>query len=178
MTDIPVLTTDRTVLRGLALTDFDDFAAMWADPGITRHITGTPSTPSDSWMRLLRHAGHWALLGYGYWAVTDRQSGAFLGAVGFGSFMRDLDPPLGNVPEAGWTMIGAAQGRGLAGEAMGAALDWADRALPGGETVCMISPENGTSLRLAARLGYSPGWTARLSGKEDVQILTRPRRGG
>ena len=97
-----------------------------------------------------QHTGHWALLGYGYWAVTDRDSGRFLGAAGFGDYLRDIDPPIDGTPEAGWVMTTAAQGLGLAREAVGAALDWADRHLPAPRTVCIISPDHAASLRLAA----------------------------
>ena len=61
------------------------------------------------------------MLDYGFWVVTDKVSGAFLGEVGFADFKRDLTPPLG-VPEIGWALMPHAHGKGLATEAVQAAL--------------------------------------------------------
>ena len=41
-----------------------------------------PATREEAWARLLRYAGHWALLGYGFWLVEDRTTGSFVGEVG------------------------------------------------------------------------------------------------
>ncbi|MEW7001648.1 hypothetical protein M5585_22635 [Serratia ureilytica] len=38
----------------------------------------------------MRYAGHWALLGYGNWAVRDKQSGEYLGSIGFFDGLRDI----------------------------------------------------------------------------------------
>ena len=52
---------------------------MWSDADVVRHIGGVPSTPADAWSRLLRYAGLWSFLGYGYRAVEDRATGRFVG---------------------------------------------------------------------------------------------------
>ena len=39
--DIPTLTTDRLVLRGLRASDWDDYAAMNADPLVRQWLSGT-----------------------------------------------------------------------------------------------------------------------------------------
>jgi len=63
----------------------------------------------------------------------------------------------------------------LAGEAAGAVLAWADLKWPGGETVCMIAPENVASLRLAGRLGYVEfAWTA----YKGEPVILHSRRSG
>src|SRR3954471_2867828 len=62
-------------MRGHALADLAGSAAMWADPAVVRHITGKPSTPEESWSRLLRYGGLWTLLGFGYWLVEEREVG-------------------------------------------------------------------------------------------------------
>ena len=64
-------------------------------------------------------------------------------------------------------MLPQFQGRGLAQEALSAVLDWADQSMP--RTVCLIDPDNGPSLRLAARLGYTE--YARTTYKEHASIL-------
>src|SRR5262245_34593015 len=88
-----LLETERLRLRGHHPGDFDALAAIWADPRVVRYISGTPSSASDSWARLLRYAGHWSLLGYGFWAIEEKTSGRFVGDVGFADFKRELEPP-------------------------------------------------------------------------------------
>ena len=70
---VPVLTTARLVMRGHRPSDLDASAAMWGDDAVGRHIGGKPSTREESWSRLLRYAGLWALLGFGYWLVEERK---------------------------------------------------------------------------------------------------------
>ena len=127
---------------------------MWADPRVARHISGVPSTPQQTWARVLGYAGHWTLLGFGYWAIEDRATGTYVGELGFADFKRDIGPELRGVPEAGWAFAGSAQGRGFATEALVAAVAWADRALASARTVALISPANVASLRVAEKAGY------------------------
>ena len=113
MLEIPVLETARLVLRGHKIGDFEDAAAMWADPLVTRHIGGRAFSREESWARLLRYLGHWQLLGYGFWAVIEKASGRFVGEVGFADFKRDFDAPqdlelTGNHPEIGWALASQA----------------------------------------------------------------------
>ncbi len=134
--------------------DFEDSAALWADPAVVRYISGRPSTPEESWQRLLRYAGMWPLLGFGYWVIADKDSGAFLGEAGLADFRRVMTPPLNGMPEAGWVLASAAQGRGFAREAVSAILAWADQHLPAEQTACIIDPAHAASHRLARAVGY------------------------
>ncbi len=134
--------------------DFDDLAAMWAEPAVVRYISGKPSTRQESWARLLRYLGHWHALPYGYWAVEDRATGQFVGEVGFADFRRDIQPPLDGIPEIGWIFRSAVHGRGLASEAVAAALTWGDAHLESDRTVCIIDPEHAASIRVAHKNGY------------------------
>ncbi len=149
----PTLVTARLTLRAHDTADFAESAAMWADERVTRFIGGRPSTAEEAWQRLLRYGGLWALLGFGYWVVRERGSDAFVGEIGFGNFHRDLDPPFGDTPEIGWALSPRAQGQGFAGEAVQAAVAWAD-AQRFDRTVCLISPDNAPSIRVAERAGY------------------------
>ncbi len=148
----PVIETPRLVLRPHTFADFDDSFAIWSDPEVVRHITGKPSTRDEVWMRLLRYGGLWAILGYGFWLVRERDGGRLVGEVGLADFHRDID--WGTDPECGWVLAPPAQGRGYATEAVAAALDWRDRYLPGTRTVCMIGPDNAASLRVADKCGF------------------------
>ncbi|NRB16561.1 MAG: GNAT family N-acetyltransferase [Rhodobacteraceae bacterium] len=150
----PVLKTDRLILRPHRVEDWHDVAAMWADPEVVRHVTGTPSSAPESWGRLLRYIGHWQALGFGYWVVEARDDGRFLGEVGFADYRRDITPSLGGVPEAGWVFAQAAHGQGFASEAVQRMHQWADQVKGWRETVCIFDPEHMVSQHVARKTGY------------------------
>lgn len=149
-----VLTTDRLTLTPVATSDFEDLKALWADERFTRPIAGRgPLNEEEVWFRLLRDLGHWRALGMGNWSIRMTGAGAYVGSVGVLSYRRACEPAL-DAPELGWGIGVAFQGRGLAREALEAALDWCDRTLGADRTVCMIDPPNAPSLKLADRAGY------------------------
>ena len=154
MNVVPTIESERLTLRGHVVDDFDDSAAMWAETDVTRHIGGRPFTREESWSRLLRYIGHWSALGFGYWVVSEKLSGRFVGEVGFSDFKRELVPSFGGAPEIGWVLATSAHGRGFATEAVRAALAWGETQLGSARTVCLINPENLASLRVAAKCGY------------------------
>ncbi|MCG8442073.1 MAG: GNAT family N-acetyltransferase [Caulobacterales bacterium] len=151
---IPTLATERLILRGHRAGDLDACARMWADLSVVQHIGGRPSTRDETWRRMLGNVGLWPMLGYGYWALEERASGAFVGDIGFADFERDITPSIAGAPEAGWVLTPSAQGRGYATEALRAALAWADDALRAARTVCIINPDNAASIRVARKCGY------------------------
>src|SRR5271166_6376740 len=102
--EVPILETERLTLRGHRLDDFPASAAMWADPVVTRHFGRKPFSEEESWTRLLRYAGHWDFLGFGYWVVQDKAAGTFVGEVGFADYKREIEPPLTGIPEIGWVL--------------------------------------------------------------------------
>ncbi len=165
-----VLETDRLIMRPHVLTDYDDSFTMWSDPEVARFIGGQPSTREEVWARLLRYVGHWTLLGFGYWVVSDKASGNFVGEVGFANFRRQIEPPLDGMPEVGWALTPAAHGRGYATEAVRAALRWADAKWPSADTACIIAPENSPSLRVAQKCGYVEWAHGSYKGKPTIHF--------
>ncbi len=154
-TPVPsAIDTERLTLRRPRLEDFDEAFAMWTDPQVTRFITGKPSTREEMWFRLLRNAGHWDLMGFGFWVVREKSTGRFVGEVGLADFHRDLEPPLGDFKEAGWVLSPAAHGKGYATEAVHAALRWAEGRFGPERVVCLIAPENEASLKVAHKCGF------------------------
>lgn len=149
----PVLSTDRLTLSGHAPADLEAFAAMWADPAVYAMISDRGFTREEVWHRLLRYIGHWHAVGYGNWTVRETTTGRLVGEVGLMDSRRATVPAFEGTPEVGWVLCAWAQGRGFAGEALAAALAWAD-ARGIARTVCIIDPANAPSIRLAGRAGY------------------------
>ncbi|WP_322097458.1 GNAT family N-acetyltransferase [Pelagibius sp. Alg239-R121] len=153
--DVPVVETERLLLRGFRFQDFNEHAAIWADPDVTRHISGRVFSREESWGRFLRHGGHWSMMGYGYWALEEKASGRLAGQVGLGDFKRDIEPSIEGIPEMGWVLATWSHGRGYATEAVLAALGWVEANLGQGcRTVCLVDPDNLASLRVAEKCGY------------------------
>ncbi|WP_118180068.1 GNAT family N-acetyltransferase [Paraburkholderia phosphatilytica] len=165
--------TERLTLRQPTRDDFAGSLAMWSDADVTRFIGGRPFTHEETWARLLRYVGHWQVLGFGYWIVRERDTGRYVGEVGFADYQRDLDPPLNGVPEAGWAIAPHAHGKGYATEAVRAATRWADRRWPGAHTTCIVDPDNALSLRVAAKCGYVQTGRATYRGNTSL-VFERP----
>jgi RimJ/RimL family protein N-acetyltransferase len=168
---IPTINTSRVTLRAMRAEDFGRFAEIWATPEVVTHISGKPRSKPQSWDAFLRNAGHWQISGFGQWAVQPHgvaqmagQCGFFFGSRGLGG---DFDP----FPEAGWVLSPEAQGKGLGLDAVQAAHDWFDRVIAG-RTVCMITPENTASLRIADALGYAVMREVESDG-EPLCLMTR-----
>lgn len=156
MPSVPVLLTPRLRLRGHRADDLSACTTMWGDPEVTRHIGGQPQSEEDVWLRILRYVGHWAIVGYGYWLVEERESGRFVGEAGLSEGRRRIEPrslAWGRTPESGWALASWAHGRGYATEAVKAVLAWADAAMLG-RTVCMMDLGHAASRRVAEKCGY------------------------
>jgi len=72
-----------------------------------------------------------------------------------------------------WALVPAVHGRGYATEAVGAALAWGERRFgANARTVCIISPENLASIRVATKCGFRIERPTRY-GDEEVMLYAR-----
>ncbi|HEY3926931.1 MAG TPA: GNAT family N-acetyltransferase [Candidatus Koribacter sp.] len=154
MLQVPTLETPRLTLRGYQLSDFDASCAMWNDPQVIKHIRDKPFTSEESWARIFRHAGQWALFGFGEWALIEKETGEYAGEIGFMDLHRDLHPPAQLAPEIGWILCSRVHGKGYATEAVQAALAWFDKQHGSKRTACIIDPPNTASINVAKKCGY------------------------
>lgn len=150
MKQIPILQTERLLLRGWKEADLDPFARMMADPEVTRFIGGVQPR-SNVWRAIAMYAGLWMLRGYGPWVVERKSDGAFLGRVGL------WQPESWPGVELAWSLDRPYWGNGYATEAAKAALDYGFMHLAMPKLVSLIDPENAPSQRVAMRLGETKG---------------------
>lgn len=159
MIHVPRLTTDRLLLREFVARDFEAYAAMMADADVTRHLgDGRPLSRADAWRQMAMFAGHWALRGFGVWAVEERATGAFVGRIGC------FEPEGWPGFEIAYTLARPAWGRGYAREAAAAALEYARSTLGRDRIISIIRPANAASIRVARALGATPGETVDFFG--------------
>lgn len=141
---IPTLETDRLILRAYRQSDFDAFSAFYETP--RSRFIGGPLTRELAWRGLAAHLGHWALRGFGFWAVEERATGSYCGHVGL------WHPEGWPEPEVGWVLMDHAEGRGIAREAALASRAHAYGALHWPTAISMIDPANTRSIRLAEKM--------------------------
>ena len=172
--EIPVLETERLVLRGYVPSDFPAFAAMWDDSSVNRFIGGAPLSEEEAWAKFLRTLGMWVAMGFGFWTVVEKASGLCVGETGFLEGRREIVPTLKGTPEIGWAFVPSAQGKGYATEAVSAALKWGDRRFGKVRMACIIAPENSASLRVAEKSGFREALRTTYKGDPTVMFFRDP----
>lgn len=143
------LHTERLTLRPCLLDDFEQYAAMWADPEVVRFLAadGKPLSRFAAWQSFSSQVGHWQLRGFGLFTVLERSSGDVVGRVG--PWFPEGWPGF----EIGWTLRSQFWGRGYATEAARACVRYAFDELHQPAIVSLISPGNTRSIQVAERIG-------------------------
>lgn len=170
---VPLVETERLLLREQRTDDFARHAAMLADPAVYRYVGNAPVSREEAWRKLIGAAGLWSMLGYGYWSVERKSDGAYVGQIGFADFKRDMRPSIDNLPEMGWLLSSDAHGQGFASEAVSAGLRWIDEALGRPEVVAIIDLSNAGSIKVAEKAGFSVREDATYKG-EPILLFRRP----
>ena len=154
----PRLETERLILRPLADSDFEPYAAMMSDEENTRYIGG-PQVEAMAWRGMMTLIGHWMVRGYGFFALEEKSTGRWVGRVG------PWYPHGWPQPEIGWTVVRECWGRGYASEAAACAMDWAIDHLGWKEVIHLIHPDNHGSIAVAKKIGSrNLGRTAEIPG--------------
>ena len=161
--EIPELTTPRLLMRSFRDSDIDAYAEMMSDELVARYIgDGNTLTRPDAWRQMALFAGHWVLRGYGIWAVEERETGTFLGRIGF------WEPHGWPGFELAYTLARPFWGRGFAREAGAAALAYGRETLSKTDIISLIRPANTPSIRVAESLGARQEATIQLMGKPSL----------
>jgi RimJ/RimL family protein N-acetyltransferase len=164
---VPEVHTERLVLRGFRPADIDEWAAICADPEVTRWVGDEEGlSREDAWRRMAYIVGHWDLRGFGNWALEERATGELVGRAGL--YKPEAWPGL----EVGWLVGREHWGRGFAPEAGRAAIEWAREELGADHVISLIEDANESSARVAEKLGMSvEGRTRIVNGRYEVRIF-------
>ena len=150
---IPVIRTDRLILRGWSEADRSSFAAINADPTVTEFLGGGARGRAASDSLVDRIQDHWRAHRFGLWAVERRDTGAFIGFTGLSVPL--FDAPFMPAVEVGWRLARTAWGHGFATEGAGAALQFGFERLGLDEIVSFTVPANARSRRVMERIGMT-----------------------
>lgn len=145
-----IIETPRLLLRHWKETDLPTFAAMNADAEVMRFF---PETYDEQRTKELYDViqEEFAARGYGLYAAEERESGAFIGFIGFhwATFDADFCPCL----EIGWRLGKASWNKGYATEGARACLKYGFSQL-GFEAVTAFTAElNKPSQRVMQKIG-------------------------
>jgi RimJ/RimL family protein N-acetyltransferase len=148
VTLVPELRTERLRMRAFGYEDYDRWAEVMAPPEVGAGL-GKPDglTPHEAFVDMSMLTGHWALRGFGHWALEDLESGELVGRAGL------YYPPDWPGMEVGWTVAREQWGKGYAPEAARAACEWAHEELGAARILSLILAENAQSIRVAEKLG-------------------------
>jgi RimJ/RimL family protein N-acetyltransferase len=166
---IPTIETERLTLRPFREADAAAFFELSQDPEVMRYV-GDRRVPTlqEAWRAVAGWIGHWALRGYGQWAIEERASGVFIGRAGI------INPADWPGPEVGYLLGREWWGRGYATEAARVAMDWGFREIGFADLLSLIDPANQASIAVATRLGESlRGETDLMGNRVQVYGITR-----
>lgn len=144
---IPVLETERLLLRGPEPQDFAPLCAFNSDADRMRFLGGPVTDEDLVWRGFMVTIGHWMWRGHGMWTVQEKASGEPVGRVGVINHLK------WDEPEIGWHIFAAHEGKGFAHEAALAARQHAADVWGFDRLISYIDPQNLRSRNLAERLG-------------------------
>lgn len=141
------LHTRRLILEPIAECHFEDLVRLRADPVVMARMMGGAETREETRATFLDYRRTWARHGFGAWAILSRAERAFLGETG----LRRRET--GEIALR-FALGVAAQGQGLAGEAVAAVLDFAFGRKGLSEVTAVSQTANTASVRVLERSGF------------------------
>ncbi len=147
-----ILETPRLLLRHLELDDLEELFALYRDPEIRRYFPDGTCTLDQT-----REELEWFLNGHpkfaelGLWATVEKRTGAFLGRCGLLPWEIDGRQEV----ELAFLIDKARWSEGFATEASHAIIDHARDTLHLERLICLVTPGNAASVRVALKVGMS-----------------------
>lgn len=168
--NVPVLETERLIMREWRESDFPAYYECCADEETQRYVGGKVMSRVEAWRHMAYVVGHWELRGFGHWAVEEKATGEFVGRVGV------QDPDGWPEFEIGWMIAPSRRRRGYALEAARRALDYAFETIGRDHVISLIQAPNVASIAVATRLGETlEGETTVLGLPAQIYGITRER---
>jgi RimJ/RimL family protein N-acetyltransferase len=142
--------TARLLLEPFSLQHLDGLHSMDSDPQVMRYI-GPVKTIEETRTSINGCAQRWDQLGYGWWAVIEKENGDLIGSACVQNVAHAPDAPL----ELAWRFTPSAQGKGYATEAGKAAMRFAFEHVNADLVIAVAHPENAASIKVMQRIGMT-----------------------
>ena len=149
---MPILQTPRLLLRHLLPEDLEPLFALYRDPQMRQYFPDGTRTRDETKAEL-----EWFLHGHpkfpelGLWATVERTTGVFLGRCGLLPWQLEGKHEV----ELAFLIDKNRWGEGLATEAAVAIAEYARSRLKLQRLICLITPGNAASVRVAEKVGLS-----------------------
>lgn len=159
--------TKRLLIRSLKVADASLLAAIWADPGVTRHVGG-PRDFADTRQGLEEDARAGSCAEIDLWPVVAKSTGRVIGHCGL------LEKEVDDQAEIEMIYVFASDswGKGYATEAASALRDYAFQRLGLRRIIALINPENPASARVAEKVGMQLEGETRRSGGRIMSVYS------
>ncbi|MFM9874310.1 MAG: GNAT family N-acetyltransferase [Fimbriimonadaceae bacterium] len=144
-----ILETQRTQIRQINESDFEEMMAVYADLELMRFVGDSSAiTPEDARRWIIITQNNYAKKGYGLFLIEDKLNQICLGFVG-------LTHPGGQVlPEIKYVIKKPYSSRGLATEVVSALTNHSKEEWQINKIIATVDPENKPSMRILEKCGY------------------------
>lgn len=149
---LPIVRTQRLILRPWRETDLEPFAKLNADPKVMEFYPSV-MTRDNSDALAMKFQREFKGRGYGFWAIEVPGIADFIGYVGLNYW--NLDMPFAPCVDVGWRLDSSFWGHGYATEGAEASLHFGFKMLKLFEIVAMATINNTRSKRVMERLGMT-----------------------
>ena len=148
---IPLVTTERMVLRELLASDAEAVFSMRSDHKVMRYVPRPMAKTIDDASALIdlvnsRNATNDSV----QWAITLKEGDAMIGIIGYWRFEKEQ-----HLAELGYMLHPAHWGQGLVSEAIGAVLKFGFGTLGLHRVEAVTRPENAASIRALEKNGFA-----------------------
>ena len=162
-----LMETARLRMRPVTVNDAELMLAIWNDPAFIRNVTDRGIRTLEQSRDAIKDGAQklFADYGYGPYCMSLKSDGSMIGICGL--FRRDnLDDP-----DIGFGVLPDYVGKGYAGEAAQAVVDYARDTLKIEVLTAIVSPKNAPSIGLIERLGLSFERMITMPGDDDAICL-------
>ena len=162
-----LIETERLRLRPVTIDDAELMLSVWNDPAFMRNVVDREIRTAEQAREALRDGALklFADFGYGPYCMSLKPDGTMIGICGL--FKREnLDDP-----DIGFAVLPDYCGKGYAGEAAGAVVNYARDDLDLGILTAIVSPDNAASIGLIEKLGLRFERMITMPGEEEAICL-------
>lgn len=152
---LPILETERLIIRPISMDDLDGFFEMDSNPNVHTYLGNKSITTKDQAKKYIEGIlNQYDKFGIARWAVEDKETHQFLGWTGF-KYIDESEPINGKSDflDIGYRYIEDAWGKGISSEAAFACKKYYDEYLTHYNLHAFTDKNNAASRRVLEKIG-------------------------